>query len=91
MIEPGDYNVSLTYAGDGRLVWAVGVDGGEQIQNQQNASHNYQEFPIGWVNFPRAGRYQFFATCLEGNVESASLKAIRFDRIAEDIYEEVTE
>ena len=81
VIEPGDYNVSLTYSGKGRLVWTVGIEGGERIQNQQNASHNYQEFPIGWVNFPKRGRYQVFANCIEGEVDKASLKAIRFDRI----------
>ena len=42
------------------------------------ASHNYQRFPIGWRNFPKAGRYKVNVRCLEGNVESASLKSIRF-------------
>nr|WP_145392707.1 alpha-L-fucosidase [Stieleria neptunia] len=78
VLQPGDYIVDLTYAGEGRLVWSVNVEGGEQIQNQQNASHNYQSFPIGWLNFPHAGRYQVSVACLDGNVESASLKAIHF-------------
>ena len=91
VVEPGEYNVSLNYSGEGRLVWAVGIEEGERIQNQQNASHNYQEFPIGWVKFPKPGRYQIFATCIEGELEKASLKAIRFDRIAEDIYADVSQ
>ncbi len=78
VLQPGDYNIDLTYAGEGRLVWQVAVEGGEQIQNQQNSSHNYQAFPIGWVNFPQAGRYKVSVRCLEGQVESASLKSIRF-------------
>ena len=77
VLEAGDYNASLTYAGEGRIVWGVGIDGGEQIQNQQNSSHNYQEFPIGWINFPAPGKYKVAATCIEGNLEEAKLKALR--------------
>lgn len=76
VLEPGEYNVELTYAGEGRLVWRVTVEGGQQIQNQQNSSHNYQKFSIGWINFPKPGRYKIGVTCLDGKVESASLKAL---------------
>jgi alpha-L-fucosidase len=34
VLEPGDYQVALTYAGEGRLVWQVAVEGGQAIQNQ---------------------------------------------------------
>jgi alpha-L-fucosidase len=78
VLAPGDYQVDLTYAGEGRLVWGVAVEGGQSIQNQQNASHNYQRFPIGWLCFPEPGRYKVSVSCLEGNTETASLKAIRF-------------
>ena len=84
VIKPGDYNVSLTYAGKDRLVWAVEVEGGERIQNQQNSSHNYQEFPIGWINFAKAGRYKVSVSCIEGEVSEASLKAITFEPIGEE-------
>jgi len=70
---PGDFNVSLEYAGEGRLVWGVTVEGGESICNEQNSSHNYQEFPIGWISFPKAGKYKVAVSCLEGNLKSASL------------------
>ncbi|WP_372808313.1 alpha-L-fucosidase [Pontiella sp.] len=73
----GDYGTSLTYAGEGRLVWGIDVVGGEHIQNQQNASHNYQEFPIGWINFPAPGKYRLAISCLEGAIETAKLKSIR--------------
>lgn len=79
--QPGVYNVSLTYAGIGRLVWSVAIEGGEKIQNQQNSSHNYQSFPIGWLNFPEPGRYKVSVKCLDGDIESASLKAIEFEPI----------
>ena len=78
VLEPGDYCIHLTYAGEGRLVWSVDISGGEHIQNQQNSSHNYQEFPIGWMNFPKPGKYRVSVSCLEGETETASLKAIRF-------------
>lgn len=77
VLKPGDYCVHLTYSGEGRLVWGVDVEGGEHIQNQQNSSHNYQEFPIGWINFPNPGRYKIAVSCLEGELQTASLKAIR--------------
>ncbi|WP_407947753.1 alpha-L-fucosidase [Pontiella desulfatans] len=78
VLKPGDYNVSLTYAGEGRLVWGVDVVGGEHIQNQQNSSHNYQKFPIGWMNFPKPGKYKVTVSCLEGDFKTSSLKGIHF-------------
>lgn len=81
VLEPGAYQVDLTYSGEGRLVWGVSVVGGESIQNQQNSSHNYQSFPIGWVEFPEAGKYKVRASCLDGAVESGSLSAIGFKAV----------
>jgi alpha-L-fucosidase len=78
ILFPGDYHIDLAYAGEGRLVWGVEVIGGGRIQNQQNASHIYQEFPIGWLNFPTPGKYRVAVSCLEGRIESAKLKSIRF-------------
>ncbi|SMP55624.1 alpha-L-fucosidase [Neorhodopirellula lusitana] len=88
VLTPGDYDVRLTYSGEGRLVWGVDVVGGEHIQNQQNASHNYQEFPIGWLNFPAPGKYKVAVSCLEGNIESSRLKSIRL--IPLEAYEETS-
>jgi len=76
VLEPGEYQVFLNYAGEGRIVWEVAVDGGEKIQNQQNSSHNYQSFPIGWLHFPAKGRHQITVRCLEGNQEKASLHTL---------------
>jgi alpha-L-fucosidase len=81
VLVPGDYDVSLTYTGEGRMVWGVDVIGGEHIQNEQNASHNYQEFPMGWLNFPTPGKYKVAVSCLAGNVETAELKSIRLTPI----------
>lgn len=82
--QPGDYNVSLTYTGDGRMAWAVNVVGGEHLQNQQSSSNIYQEYPMGWINFPEPGTYQVVVRRLEGKREEAHLKAIHFTPIAED-------
>jgi len=78
VLEPGYYNVDLTYSGKGRIVWSVDVEGSTHIQNQQNSSHNYQRFPIGWIHFPKTGRYTVGVSCLEGDQAEASLKAIHF-------------
>jgi alpha-L-fucosidase len=78
VLQPGYYNVDLTYNGTGRIVWGVDVAGGQHIQNQQNSSHNYQTFPIGWINFPKPGRYRVSVSCVEGDLAEASLKAIHF-------------
>jgi alpha-L-fucosidase len=78
VLKPGNYQVDLTYAGEPRLVWSVAVEGGETIQNQQNASLNYQSFQIGWLNFPKPGKYKVNVSCIEGNTKTASLKSISF-------------
>ena len=78
VLKPGDYNVELSYAGNGRIVWGIDIENGEHIQNQQNSSHNYQRFPIGWINFPKPGRYTVSVSCMEGNLKEASLKGIYF-------------
>jgi len=76
VLHPGEHQVSLKYAGKDRLVWSVEIEGGEKIQNQQNASHNYQQFPIGWLSFPEKGTYKIHVSCIEGNTKSAKLKSI---------------
>ncbi len=78
VLQPGYYNVDLTYSGQGRIVWGVDIVGGQHIQNQQNSSHNYQKFPIGWIRFPKPGKYRVGVSCLEGDLAEASLKAIHF-------------
>ena len=77
VLQPGDYQVELTYAGENPLVWSVSVEGGETIQNQQSASDIYQSLPIGWLNFPKPGKYKVSVACLDGNLETASLKSLR--------------
>lgn len=77
VLEPGDYKIDLSYTGKGRLVWQVGVEGGQVIQNQQNSSTVFHSYPIGWLNFPEPGRYKVSASCIDGDVQSAALKSIK--------------
>ena len=84
VLQPGYYNVDLTYNGKGRIVWGVDVEGGQHIQNQQNSSHNYQKFPIGWISFPKPGRYTVSVSCVEGDLAEASLKAIHFTHVQDN-------
>lgn len=81
VLESGYYQVDLTYSGEGRIVWSVELEGATRIQNQQNSSHNYQTFSIGWLRIPEAGRYTLSVSCVEGDLEKASLKAIHLERI----------
>jgi alpha-L-fucosidase len=77
VLRPGHYRVDLTYIGEKRLVWRVSVEGGQAIQNQQNASPIYQSFPIGWLEFTTPGRHRVSVTCIDGNTATASLKSLR--------------
>lgn len=79
--KPGDYRVHLDYRGEGRIVWEVAVEGEESIRNQQGSSDYYQEFPIGWIRFPKAGKFRLSVSCLEGNLQKACLRAIRISPI----------
>ncbi len=89
VLEPGYYQVDLTYRGPGRIAWAVEVDGVGRIQNEQNGSHNYQRFPMGWVHFPEAGRHELHVAPVEdsGRVNKVmsdtppSLKAVHLQRV----------
>ena len=81
VIQPGDYMVDLTYAGSGRLVWAVETDEGEKIQNQQNSSHIFTTYPMGWMRFDKAGKHTVSVSLVEGDSISSELAAIRFTAI----------
>lgn len=74
--EAGIYHVDLTYAGQGRLVWEITTDEGNVIRNQQNSSHIYSEYPIGWINFDKPGKHTITARLVEGDFEKASLSSI---------------
>ena len=84
VLQPGDYHVELSYSREGSLVWGVDAEGGQQIQNQQNSSHNYQRFPMGWIHFAAPGCYKVGVSYLEGKAATASLKSNRFSAVSEN-------
>ncbi|MGJ8649964.1 MAG: alpha-L-fucosidase [Opitutaceae bacterium] len=77
----GTYHIDLSYLGEGRVVWQVAIEGGETIRNQQASSSVYHKYPIGWMNFPEAGRYTINVSCIEGDTEAAGLSEIHFTRV----------
>ncbi|MDX2431094.1 MAG: alpha-L-fucosidase [Bacteroides sp.] len=81
VIEPGAYEVELTYAGSGRLVWSVESDEGDKVQNQQNSSHIFNSYPIGWMNFETAGLHKVSVSLVEGDPMQSELAAIKFTPI----------
>ena len=81
VIEPGDYMVELSYAGSGRLVWSVESDEGDKVQNQQNSSHIFNSYPIGWMNFETPGLHKVSVSLLEGDPMRTELAAIIFTPI----------
>ena len=81
VIDPGEYLVELSYAGSGRLVWRVESDEGDVIQNQQNSSHIYSSYPMGWMKFDTPGAHKVSISLVEGDPQSSELTAIRFTPI----------
>jgi alpha-L-fucosidase len=59
------------------------VEGGQAIQNQQNASPIYQSFPIGWLEFTTPGRHRISVGCIDGNITTASLKSLRLTLVTD--------
>ena len=78
VLEPGNYEVELTYTGTGRLVWLVESDEGERIQNQQNSSHIFNSYPIGWLYFHTPGIHRVSVSLLDGDPVKSELAAIKF-------------
>jgi alpha-L-fucosidase len=81
VIEPGDYLVELTYAGSGRLVWSVESDEGCKLQNQQNSSHIFSSYPMGWMSFKTPGLHKVSVSLVDGDPILSELAAIKFTAI----------
>ncbi len=78
VMKPGYYQVDLNYAGNGRIVWRIENEDGDLVQNEQNASSIYKYFEMGLLHFEKAGNYVVSVSLIEGDMEAASLKEIRF-------------
>jgi len=75
--EAGDYQVDLTYKGEGRLVWRIETDEGVTVQNQQNATAVYQAYPFGLLTFKTPGKHTLTVSLVEGDRKTASLHALQ--------------
>ncbi|MDX2431097.1 MAG: alpha-L-fucosidase [Bacteroides sp.] len=78
VLEPGEYEVELVYTGSGRLVWSVESDEGEKVQNQQNSSHIFSSYPIGWIDFSSPGIHKVSVSLVEGDPITSELAGINF-------------
>lgn len=76
VLEPGYYQIGLSYRGEDRLVWKIESDEGESIQNQQAATSKYVEYPMGVLKFNNSGKHTLRVTLIEGNRETSSLASL---------------
>jgi len=74
--EPGYYYLSLRYKGEDRLVWRTDTDEGIMVQNQQAATEKYQAYPMGILEFKKAGTHKISVSLVEGDPETSSLESI---------------
>lgn len=77
---PGYYQTLLNYAGKDRVVWRI-TNGEKIVQNQQSASSVYSWYPMGWLHFEKAGRYNISVSLIEGDGETTSLAAMRLEPV----------
>ncbi len=75
--EPGDYQVELTYRGEGRIVWRIETDEGTRLQNQQNSASVYHTYPFGRLVFAKPGKHTLTVSLVDGDRAQASLSALR--------------
>jgi alpha-L-fucosidase len=76
VLEPGYYHLDLRYKGEGKLVWRIVTDEGVTVQNQQAATEKYQYYPMGLLEFKKAGTHKITVSLVEGSQETSSLAAV---------------
>lgn len=76
VLKPGYYFLELRYSGEGRLVWKTLTDEGIVVQNQQAATENYQEYPMGIIEFKTAGKHTITVSLVEGSPDTSSLESL---------------
>ncbi len=75
--KAGLYYVDLVYSGEQKLVWKISTDEGIFIQNQQGATGKYQSYPMGLIEFKKAGKQTIHVSLIEGNPVTASLESMK--------------
>jgi alpha-L-fucosidase len=74
--EPSDYEVELTYRGEGRMVWRIETDEGTLLQNQQNSVSVYHTYPFGRLVFAKPGKHTLTVSLIDGDRAKVSLSAV---------------
>ena len=76
VFQPGFYYINLTYKGKGKLVWKISSDEGTVVQNQQAATEKYQDYPMGILEFKKAGKRTIEVSLIDGDPETSSLESV---------------
>jgi alpha-L-fucosidase len=66
----------LKYKGKGKLVWNISTDEGVVVQNQQAATEKYCDYPMGILEFKKAGKHTIKVSLVEGDPETSSLESV---------------
>ena len=80
-VEAGTYHVTLRYRGKDRLVWNIKSGEGEMVQNQQAATSQYANYPMGIMEIKKPGIQTLEVRLVEGDTASSSLEAIVLNKI----------
>ena len=76
ILQPGYYYIDLQYKGKGKLVWNISTDEGVVVQNQQAATEKYRDYPLGILEFKKAGKHTIKVSLVEGDSETSSLESV---------------
>lgn len=76
VLEPGDYQITLDYKGNGRTAWTVNTSEGAEVHNQQNGTAVYQSYPLGIVHFDQPGRHTLSVSFVSGDTKATSLRSV---------------
>lgn len=81
VFAPGYYYLDLRYSGVGRVVWKTVTDEGVMVQNQQAATEKYQNYPMGIIEFKKAGKHTLTVSLVEGDPLTSSLESLKIKPI----------
>ena len=76
VFQPGFYYIDLIYKGKGKLVWNISTDKSAVVQNQQAATEKYRDYPMGILEFKKAGKHTIKVSLVDGDPETSSLESV---------------
>lgn len=75
VLQPGNFLATVRVRGQGRPVWKVQGPVGF-IQNQQAATSQYADLPIGILSLPKPGATRLEVSLVEGDGDTSSLESL---------------